>query len=209
MCSKFFAAAHVLRKAMEVNVTCDVQIDFNPLPDALRWDPRCDAFDEGDSVTSTHRSVHSRIDKETQIAHKKRKELVDRVSCLLPTHVAVLEYERSQLLFLFVMQVKGAEVPDDESIFSRSVDSTSTSKVENDFADINSITSASVDYSKFSGDLNVYSDKDREREENLYGLKESRSSIISRRLARRTLRKKSSTNTSDAPVKSHNLMVIH
>ena len=80
-CNVPIEAANMLRKAMTVNMTCNVLLDYNPLPDGYRWDSRGDARVTGKdalSVTSSHRSDFHRKDKESKINFKKRMELVEK-----------------------------------------------------------------------------------------------------------------------------------
>ena len=187
-CNVPIEAANMLRKAMRVNLTCNVMLDYNPLPDGYRWDSRGEALVSGKdalSVTSSHRSDFHRRDKETSANFKKRMELVEKV--------------------------KNAPVMEDESIFSRQSASESDITESVVSADVSrAADDGSIDLSAFSGDLNIYSEKDKEREESIPGVKEARSSIIRRRLARRALKKKKSAFEmikEDEELKAKNFMV--
>lgn len=89
-CNLSLQTAHTLRGAMALNSTCKVLMDFNPLPDAIRWDSRSVSQDvNSHEIASYHRSSHSKKDIEASLAFKqsdsqKTEELIEILKLSLP-----------------------------------------------------------------------------------------------------------------------------
>ena len=79
-CNLPVQAAMSIRSALEVNSTCQVHLDFNPLPDTFRWDSRGLVLNEQSAaVVESHRSAHDKKDRESQLKFKKREMLMDQL----------------------------------------------------------------------------------------------------------------------------------
>lgn len=140
-CNLSSNAVGMLRKALASNSTCDVLMDFNPIPDTLRSDSRfIEPGLESIPVHPQYRSNFVRAERDREAFLAKRHEVMKKAS-------------------------GDNEDFEDTSVFSGPFGSVRS---------INSIDTESVNFDGFSGDLRVWSERDKGKEKIYNELKDSR-----------------------------------